>query len=131
MSIINKIISWILRSTVTVKSALSQGREVANQVKRITDSPLLDAIVKATATPLDDAGLVAFRKALSSFIVLMGWADLVLQAIDDVDPDAKAVVLTAINAKAAVLVAEAKGATLTIQEALASAPVIYDQNLLD
>ncbi len=125
-----KIWAWLTKAAAKIKVALGEGMLVANQIKQVADSKLLDAVVAATPTPLDDTALLAFRIALAKFITLMGWAEVVLDSLETADADAKAVVLTAINAKAAVLVAKAQGADLSIQEALASAPVIYDPRLL-
>ncbi len=128
---LKKIWLWITNAASKIKAALASGKDVANQIKAVADSKLLDAIVAATPTHLDDIALAAFRTALAKFITLMGWADIIIKNIEAVDPDAKAAMLTVINAKAAVLIADAKGVKLPIQKALASAPIVYNPELVD
>jgi hypothetical protein len=129
MSILKDIWKFITGAAVKVKAALLQGNQIANQLKQVLNSPILDAAVKLTTTTLDDQALKAVREGLATFIITMGWADKFIKDFEK-DPDAKAAVLTVINAKASVLVADAEGAILSIQQALASAPVIYDPAII-
>lgn len=129
MNILKSIWNWITRAAATVKQALTSGTEVANEVKAVLNSPILDAIVALTPTGLDDAALKLLRSKLATFIALMGWSEKIITDFE-ADPDAKATVLTAISAKASVIIADIKGAKLSIQEALASTPVVYQPDLV-
>lgn len=127
--ILKDILDWITGASAKVKTVLGISKDYANEIKGVLNSPLLTAIVKATPTDLDDKALEVLRSGLAAFIVIMGWADRFLSEFDK-DPDARAAVLTVINAKSAVLIGEIKGADITMQQALASAPVVYEPNLV-
>jgi len=129
MNILKDILNWISGAAKKVAAALSKGSSVANEIKAVADSPILDAVVNITATNIDNEGLIYLRKGLTAFIILMGWGQKAINDFED-DSDAKAVVLTALNAKASVLVADRNGAKLTIQQALASAPVVYNPDIV-
>jgi spore coat polysaccharide biosynthesis protein SpsF (cytidylyltransferase family) len=129
MTILKDIWKFITGAIAKVKAALSQGSQIANQIKQVLDSPILDTAVKLTTTTLDDQALKAVRDGLATFIITMGWAEKFIKDFEN-DPDAKAAVLTVINAKASVLVADAEGIKLTIQQALASAPVVYRPEIM-
>jgi hypothetical protein len=129
MSIFKKIFNWISGAAKKVAEALSNGKAVANEIKAVADSPILSAVVNMTATNIDNVGLQYLRTGLSTFIILMGWGEKAIADFKE-DPDAKAIVLTALNAKAAKLTADYNGAKLTIQQAIASAPVLYDPKII-
>jgi spore coat polysaccharide biosynthesis protein SpsF (cytidylyltransferase family) len=129
MSILKNIWKFIKGNVAKIKAALSQASSIANQIKALTDSPILDSVVKLTETNLDNKALELVRNKLASFIVVMGWAEKVINDFE-ADPDAKASTLTVISAKTAVLIADANGAKLSIQQALASTPIIYNPKIL-
>ena len=128
LTFIKDILKWLSGAAKTIANALSKGEAVANEIKAVADSTILDAIVNLTATNIDNEGLIYLRKGLTAFILAMGWGK---KAIADFEGDEKAVVLTALNAKASVIVADWNGAKLSIQQALASAPVKYDPNIVN
>lgn len=129
MSILKNIFDFITGAAKKVAAALSNGQKVANEIKAIVDSPILTAVVKLTSTNLDDAALQYLRSGLSAFIILMGWGQKAIKDFDS-DPDAKAAVLTVLNAKASTIIADYNGAELSIQQALATAPVLYDPEIV-
>lgn len=129
MSIFKSIWKWISGAAKKVASALSSGQKVANEIKAVADSPILTAIVTMTPTKIDDVGLEYLRKGLAAFTILMGWGEKAIKDFES-DPDAKAAVLTVLNAKASVIVADYNKAKLSIQQALASAPVLYDPKIV-
>lgn len=129
LTFIEKILSFVSKAFRDIKNALSKGEAIANEIKAVADSPILDVVVKLTPTNIDDKGLEYLRKGLTAFIIAMGWAKKAVNDFDG-DQDARAVVLTALNAKASVLVADINGAKLSIQQALASAPVVYNPDIV-
>lgn len=129
LTFIKDILNWLSGAAKKISQALSKGEAVANEIKAVADSPILDAIVNLTATNIDNQGLEYLRKGLTAFIIAMGWAKKAVNDFDG-DVDGKAIVLTVLNAKASVLVADWNGAKLSIQQALASAPVVYNPDIV-
>lgn len=110
-----------------IKEALNFGKDVANRVKQVVDSPLLDVVVNLTATPLDNSALTYLRNNLPAWINKMGWAE---KKVSDFDETTLPHVLNAISAEAAKLTADYNNADLTRQQAIASAQVVYDPKIL-
>lgn len=129
MSILTDILNWISGAAKKVAAALSIGQKIANEIKAVADSPILTAIVNMTATNIDNVGLECLRKGLAAFTILMGWGEKAIKDFES-DPDAKAAILTILNAKASTIIADINGAKLSIQQALASAPVMYDPGII-
>ena len=129
MSIFKDIWKFITGAAKKVSQALSSGQKVANEIKKVADSPILTAIVNMTATNIDNVGLEYLRKGLAAFTILMGWGEKAIKDFES-DPDAKAAVLTVLNAKASVIVADYNNTKLSIQQALVSAPVLYDPKII-
>ena len=127
--IITDIINFFSKALKVIKSALKNGQEVTNKIKAVADSKVVSAIVAATPNPYDDALLFAIRNGLTIFATAMGWADKLIKDFEG-DKDAKTVVYTALAAKAAVIEAEYKGEQLTIQQALAATPVVYNPDIV-
>lgn len=127
MSIIKDIFKWISGAARKVKEALTTGKSIANQIKAVADSPLLDAIVNLTTTGADNLALLAIRNGLTTWIAKMNWAD---KKISDFDETTLPHVLNSINAEAAKLKAEFINADLSRQQAIASAQVEYNPDIV-
>lgn len=110
-----------------IKEALTFGKDIANKVKQVVDSPLLDVIVNLTPTQADNALLVYVRSGLGLWIQKMNWVD---KKVSDFDETTLPHVLNAISAEAAKLTAEYNNADLTRQQAIASAQVVYDPKIV-
>lgn len=125
--ILKSIGSFFSGAARKVKEALTFGKDIANRVKQVIDSPLLDVVVKLTPTPLDNNALAAVRTALAVWIEKIGWAD---KKVSDFDETTLPHVLNAISAEAAKLTAEYNNADLSRQQAIASAQVVYDPKIV-
>jgi hypothetical protein len=130
MSILTKIASWFVSRSAKIATAISIGIEWLNKAKVELNSPIVDAVIAATPTQLDNAGILFVRAGLSSFIDVLGWTEKTFADLAK-DDDAKSGALTILAAKAAVLTADYKKVKLSIQEAIASVPVAYNPNLVD
>lgn len=126
--ILKSIGSFFSGAARKVKEALSFGVVIANRVKQVADSPLLDVVVKLTPTPLDDAALVSVRTALGVWITKMGWAE---KKVSDFDETTLPHVLNSIAAEAAVLTAEYNNADLSRQQAIASEQIVYSPKIVE
>ncbi len=129
MSIIKDIFNWISGAAKAVANALTKGNAIANEIKAVADSPILDVVVNLTATNIDNQGLEYVRKGLTVFIMAMGWGQKTINNFNT-DKDGKAIAMIALNAKASVLVAEWTGAKLSIEQAMASAPLVYNPDIV-
>lgn len=125
MSIFTKIFDWISGATAKLKAILNIGKEAANYVKSIADSPILDLIVQFTPTDLDNKLLPVFRSIVTRAIVTLGWADKTMADFDNND-DAKATVLHVVSAIAQTAAAQVKNYDLNIQTALSTPQIVYD-----
>ncbi len=110
-----------------LKEALTTGKNVANQIKAVADSPLLDVIVNLTVTGADNLALLYVRNALKLWIDRIGWAD---KKLSDFDDTTLPHVMNAISAEASKLTAEFINADLTRQQAIASAQVVYNPDIV-
>lgn len=127
MNIFQKIAAWITGAARKIKEALTFGKDIANRVKQVVDSPLLDVIVNLTPTQADNALLVYVRSGLGLWIQKMNWVD---KKISDFDETTLPHVLNAISAEAAKLTAEYNNADLSRQQAIAAAQVVYDGKIV-
>jgi len=128
MSIFKKIADWITGAARKVKEALNFGKDIANRVKQVVDSPLIDVVVNLTPTPLDNAALIFLRQQLPIWIAKMGWAE---KKVSDFDETTLPHVLNAISAEAAKLTAEYNNADLSRQQAIAAAQVVYSPKIVE
>lgn len=127
MNILKAIAAFFTGAIRKVKEALTFGSQIANRIKQITDSPLLDVVVNLTTTPLDNAALLYVRQMLPAWIEKMGWAE---KKLSDFDETTLPHVLNSIAAEVAVLSAEHNNADLTRQQAIASEQVVYNPNIV-
>lgn len=126
-NLFKKLINFITGAARKIKEALNFGKDIANRVKQVVDSPLLDVVVNLTPTPLDNAALTYLRNTLPTWIEKMGWAE---KKVSDFDETTLPHVLNAISAEAAKLTAEKTNAYLTRQQAIAAAQIIYDPKIV-
>ena len=124
---ITAIWNWISGAVKKVKEVLSKGNKVANIIKDIVDSPLLDIAVNLTATPLDNGALLYLREKLPIWMAKMNWAE---KKISDFDETTLPHVMNAINAEASKLIADFEKVELTRQQAIASAQVVYSPEIV-
>lgn len=136
-NILKSIGSFLTKLLPWAKTAISHGRDVANEIKEIIDNPAWDVAVSFTSTNLDDAALIALRIWLAKLTADLG---LVLNTSEGVTsaltqasksisemnfPEAKAGTLNTISAAVATKVAELKGKILPIETALSTAQTAY------
>ena len=126
-NILKAIANFFTGAARKVKEALTFGKDIANRVKQVVDSPLLDVVVNLTATPLDNAALVFVRGQLELWIDRIGWSD---KKVSDFDETTLPHVLNAISAESAKLTAEYNNADLSRAQAIASAQVVYDPKIV-
>lgn len=127
MNILKQIAAFFTGAARKIKEALTFGKDIANRVKQVVDSPLLDVVVNLTTTPLDNAALIYVRQALPSWIEKMGWAE---KKLSDFDETTLPHVLNSIAAEVAVLTAEHNEVDLSRQQAIASEQVVYDPKIV-
>ena len=127
--IISDIINFFSKALKVIKTALNNGQKITNDIKAVADSKVITAIVAATPNPYDDVLVQLIRSGLSSLSVALGWAEKLISDFEG-DKDAKTVVFTALAAKAAVIEAEYKGQQLTMQQAMAATPVVYNPDIV-
>lgn len=127
MNILKKIAAFFTGAARKIKEALTTGKDIANRVKQVVDSPLLDVVVSLTPTPLDNAALLYVRQLLPSWIEKMGWAE---KKISDFDETTLPHVLNSIAAEVAVLTAQHNNADLSRQQAIASEQVVYNPKIV-
>lgn len=127
MSILKDIFNWISGTLNKVKEALFTGNAIANNIKKVVDSPLLDVVTNLTATNIDNQALAYIRAGLTSLIQGLGWAD---KKVSDFKDNEMPHVMNTINAEASKLAADFKGVELSRQQAIASAQIIYDENII-
>lgn len=127
MNIFQKIAAWLTGAARKIKEALTFGKDIANRVKQVVDSPLLDVVVNLTPTPLDNAALIFVREHISVWLAKIGWAE---KKISDFDETTLPHVLNAISAEAAKLTAEYNNADLSRQQAIAAAQIVYDGKIV-
>lgn len=124
---ITDILNWISGAAKKVKEALNFGKETANAVKTIVDSPLLDVVVSLTKTTVDNSALFFLRVNLPIWLEKMGWAE---KKVSDFDETTLPHVLNAINAEAAKLYADHKQIELSRPQAIAGAQVNYNPEIV-
>lgn len=127
--IISDIINFFSKALKVIKTALNNGQKITNDIKAVADSKVITAIVEATPTQYDDALLLLIKTGLATFATVMGWAEKLISDFEG-DKDAKTVVFTALAAKAAVIEAEYKGEQLSMQQAMAATPVVYNPDIV-
>lgn len=130
LTFIKDILNFLSKTFRTIKNALSDGQAIVNKIKAVANSTVVKCIVAATSNKVDDAALLALQTALTEFAIVMGWADKLISDFEG-DPDAKVVVMTALAAKASVIKAEQQGYKLTMQQAMAATPVVYDRSIVN
>lgn len=126
-NIIKSILNWITGAAKKVKEALTFGKEFANEVKQVVDSPILDVITTLIPGTLDDKALAFVRMGISSLVSNLGWAD---KKVSDFTYKSLPHVLNTISAEAATLKAEYDKIQLSRQQAIASAQVVYSPEIL-
>jgi|GEM_PF-4561999 len=124
MSFITKAWAWLTGAAKKVKAALNIGRDVANDIKKVVDSPLLDVAVNLTKSDLDNKALAWIRAGLGVLIENIGWAD---KKLSDFTDESKPYVLATIAAEASVLIAQAANIDLTRQQAITAGQLVYDE----
>jgi hypothetical protein len=127
MNIFKKLIDFITGAARKIKQALTTGKDIANKVKQVVDSPLMDIAVTLIPGTADDAVLLYLRQNLPLWIEKMGWAE---KKVSDFDETTLPHVLNAISAETAKLTAEKTNADLTRQQAIAAAQIIYDPKIV-
>lgn len=125
--VLTAIWNWISGAVRKVKDILASGNQIANSIKAVTDSKLLDVIVNLTPTNADNEALKYIRAGLELWIAKMGWADKKLSEFDETTLPH---VMNAINAESSKLLSEIKGVNLTRQQAIAAAQVVYDERVV-
>jgi len=127
MSIFTKIGRWFVGLAKKVAEALSIGIGVANTVKSVVDSPLLDIAVNLTPTNIDNEALGFIRAKLPAWIKTMGWAE---KKVSDFDETTLPHVLNAVAAEASKIYADYKKVDLSRQQAIAGAQVVYNPDII-
>jgi hypothetical protein len=137
-SIFTQAWHWITGATKKIKEALGFGYDVANWLKELSDTGVLDVIVKATPWKWDDALLPGFKVFLANLLKELKVTEeehtvstaiyIASQRLKELSPAAKAIILNGINAAAAKWHAENVGKTkLEMSQALAAAQPVYDK----
>jgi hypothetical protein len=137
-NLFSNIWHWITGATKKIKEALGFGYDVANWLKQLSDTGVLDVIVRATPWKWDDALLPGFQIWLAELVrelKVVRYDLTTYQALEEasarisaMSPDARAIILNGINAAAAKWHAENVGKTkLDMPQALAAAQPVYDK----
>ncbi|MFD0792754.1 hypothetical protein ACFQZX_03955 [Mucilaginibacter litoreus] len=122
---LKKLWQWLTGVADKIKNSLSFGKDIANDVKTITDSTLLDIIVKLTPSELDDAALAAFRLFMSNLLTKLNWADKLL---DNADQDEKTIILHTLSAASAYWQSQQNESGLSLQTTLSTSQLVYDKS---
>lgn len=125
---LKKIWRWLTQARISIKSSLSFGKNFANDVKSIVDSPLFDVVTALTPSGLDDVALAAFRKFIENLINQLNWADKNLTNSDEVE---KTIILHSLSAAAAFWKGKFEETELSLQTTLSTAQLIYDGSKVD
>lgn len=125
---LKKILRWLTGVTSKIKSSLSFGKDIANDIKSIADSNLLDIIVALTPTGLDDIALASFRVFMNNIVEKLNWADKV---VTDAELQEKTIILHTLSAIAAFWKAEHDQTKLSLQTTLSAAQLVYDESKVD
>jgi len=127
MNILKSILNWITGAAKKVASALKIGKDIGNIIKLAIDSPLAEAFVKMTKTPLDDAALAYIKPRITGWLEEIGWAEIKLS---DLTEKTFPYVMNSIAAEVAVLKAEHDQIELSRQQAIASIQVVYNPDIV-
>ncbi|RFZ90469.1 hypothetical protein D0C36_22050 [Mucilaginibacter conchicola] len=125
---LKKIWRWLTGVTAKIKNSLLFGKDMANTIKSVADSPLLDIIVALTPTGLDDVALASFRKFMNDMVEKLSWADKI---ISEADQQEKTIVLHTLSAIAALWKADNEHSGLSLQTTLSTAQLVYDESKVD
>lgn len=123
-NILTKVGSFVAGLFGKSKNWVAFGVDIANHVKKFSDSPILDVIVNLTPTKLDDALLPQWRTIMTSIVEELGYAQKV---INELSPDAKTIVLSNLASLSASVAADLSQDKLNLQQAIVAAPVVYDE----
>ncbi|MBL4676650.1 MAG: hypothetical protein JKY70_10680 [Mucilaginibacter sp.] len=125
---LKKIWRWLSGISDNIKNSLNFGKEVANNIKTVADSSLLDIIVNLTPTQLDDIALASFRNYMNNVVTKLNWSNKMITETGD---DEKAIILHTLSAVAAFWKAEHEQIRLSLQTTLSTAQLIYDESKVD
>lgn len=125
---LRKIWRWLTGVTVKIKTSLNFGKDMANSIKNIADSNLLDIIVALTPTGLDDVALGSFRRFMNDLVEKLNWAD---KKITTADQQEKTIILHTLSASAAFWKAKNEQLKVSLQTTLSTAQLVYDKSKVD
>jgi hypothetical protein len=121
---LKKLWAWITGSASKIKQALTFGKDVANDIKAIADSKLLDVLVSLTPTNIDNVALASWRAFMNALIIKMNWADKIISEADD---EEKTILLHTLSAASAYWKSQKDGTGLNLQTTLSTAQLVYEQ----
>ncbi|WP_454801782.1 hypothetical protein [Mucilaginibacter phyllosphaerae] len=122
---LKKIWAWIIGATSKIKQALTFGKDVANAVKAVSDSTLLDILVTLTPNNIDNAALASWRAYINTLIKKMNWAD---KKLSEADEEEKMIILHTLAAVSAYWCSQKDGTGLNLQTTLSTSQIVYDKD---